>query len=383
MISINDIECLKKMSEMQADSIPGGVLYLIIKGDEFIWRKASKTFDLDILNVGEKIAENSIVHKAISENKKIEQNVPRSLYGKRLKTIVEPICNENGQAVGAFSIVFPRIHPIVAAFDDFAPILTEMFPEGAFFGLTDLKKMVKIQASKKFNVPSIKEGYEFAEDFIASKVIKEKKQMFEEINTSEQFGVPVRIASYPLFDDDTNQVVATLGIITPKEAAVNLQNMSDNLQSSLAGISSAIEELAASASQIHKNEQDLDSEITQITALSEQIIKISEFLKEIADETKMLGLNAAIEAARAGEAGKGFGVVAGEIRKLSDEAKSTVPKIKKITDNIKCKVENSNEKSKSSLSSSQEQAAATEEISASIQELMTLSEELNKIAHKL
>lgn len=148
MISINDIECLKKMSEMQADSIPGGVLYLIIKGDEFIWRKASKTFDLDILNVGEKIAENSIVHKAISENKKIEQNVPRSLYGKRLKTIVEPICNENGQAVGAFSIVFPRIHPIVAAFDDFAPILTEMFPEGAFFGLTDLKKMVKIQASK-------------------------------------------------------------------------------------------------------------------------------------------------------------------------------------------------------------------------------------------
>lgn len=77
--------------------------------------------------------------------------------------------------------------------------------------------------------------------------------------------------------------------------------------------------MAASASQIHANEQELNIEIKDVISLSEEINEISSFIKEIADETKMLGLNAAIEAARAGDAGRCFGVVAYEIRKLSEQ----------------------------------------------------------------
>lgn len=159
--------------------------------------------------------------------------------------------------------------------------------------------------------------------------------------------------------------------------------MSKNLDEGLEEISFTIEELAASASNIHVNEQHLNKNINEITGLTQEINEVSSLIKKIADETNILGLNAAIEAARAGEAGKGFGVVANQIRKLSEQSKSTVPKIKKLTDEIIHKVSESSEKSQSSLSSSQEQAAATEEVTASIEEITAMAEELNKISLKL
>lgn len=383
MIYINGLDNMKATSELQADLIPGGVLYLIIEGDTFTWRKASKEFDLDIFQIGDKLNIESVAGRAMKDNKTIIQNVPRNLYGIRLKTVAEPIVNEKGEVVGAFSIVFPRLHPVAKAFNDFAPILVEMFPEGSVLYITDLEKIVYKQPSKKFDTSFLQIGTLITEDSMAGKAIKTKQPVSIE-DDSLKYGVPVLIASYPLVDeDDKNQIVATFGIITPKEIAVKLRVMSESLENGLSGVSAAIEQLAASASQIHVNEQDLNIEIKDVISLSEEINEISSFIKEIADETKMLGLNAAIEAARAGDAGRGFGVVADEIRKLSEQSKSTVPKIKKLTDNIKSKIEKASEMSQGSLSSSQEQAAASEELTASIEEISSTSEELNNIAKML
>ena len=72
----------------------------------------------------------------------------------------------------------------------------------------------------------------------------------------------------------------------------------------------------------------------------------------------MLGLNAAIEAARAGEHGRGFGVVAEEIRKLSDQSKETAERIRKLTQEIADKIDIISHASEGSLKQGQEQAAA-------------------------
>lgn len=382
MISANALENLKNLSEVQADLIPGGIVYGITKGDTVEWVKYSTSLNMNVFYVGQKLNENSTTLIAIREKKTLTQKIPRSVYGIRLEIISIPIIDEINNAIGAFSMAFPRLHPVAKAFDGFAPVLAKMFPEGVFLCLTDLEKFTNVQSSKEFDISSIKVGDKFENDFLSSEVISTGKQQEKELDASI-YGIPVRDASFPLLDQDTKEVVGTFSIITPKEVAVNLRGMSSNLMESITGISSAIEELAASASQIHANEQELNSGINEITELSEEINQVTSFIANIADATKMLGLNAAIEAARAGQAGSGFGVVANEIRKLSDQAKSTVPKIKKLTDNIKDKVTVSSEKSKGSLSSSQEQAAATQEITASIEEITTMCEKLNEIALKL
>ncbi|APM38438.1 methyl-accepting chemotaxis protein [Clostridium kluyveri] len=382
MISMKSLSDLKALAEIEANLIPGGIVYGIIEGDTMTWVKKSDSLDINVFYVGLKLDKNSTSMLSIREKRILSQNIPRSVYGTRLHISSIPIIDEENNAIGAFSFAIPKVHSVLKAFPDFAPMLSEMFSEGVQLRIADLNKIISTQSSQKFDIPFLKEGVALDKNHIESKVIQSKKPESQEISTLE-YGVPVRLSAYPLFDEDTNEIVGAFSVTTPKEIAVTLRNMSANLENSLTGISSTIQELAASASEIHANQQNLSTTINEITALLEEINKVSEFIKEIADETKMLGLNASIEAARAGEFGKGFGVVAAEIRRLSEQSKDTIPKITKLTDNIKERVDESNKKSQISLSASQEQAAATEEITASIEEIASSSEELNKIANTL
>ncbi|AKA68137.1 methyl-accepting chemotaxis protein [Clostridium scatologenes] len=383
MINIKCEEVLKLISQIETEIISSGIMFLFIKNRTIKWKVASQRFDMAIFKEGGTVSETAIAVRAMNEGKILNEKIPREKYGQRLITVAIPLIDDSGTPAGAFSIVLPRLHPVASSFPNFAPIVAELFPEGAFLYISDLNKIAFVQGSKKFTLPNMYVGYELKETDIAYQTIHSGKAQVREID-SERYGVPVYVANHPLYDEDTGKnIVATLGVVVPKSASSKLKGIAGNLSTSLNGIAATVEQLAASATNIHENGQNLYNHISSVSEVLEKINTISEFISSVANQSNMLGLNASIEAARAGEIGRGFSVVANEIRQLSIQSKETVPQIKILTEEIKNKINEIDKESSESLAASEEQASATEEISASVEELSAMANELENIAKDL
>lgn len=111
--------------------------------------------------------------------------------------------------------------------------------------------------------------------------------------------------------------------------------------------------------------------------------EVIDFIKKVADQTKLLGLNAAIEAARAGNHGRGFGVVANEVRKLAEDSVVSAKKISTILANIEESMKTIIAGIEETSGIAQMQTSTTEQVGIAVEQLGHMSDEMKDFAGKL
>lgn len=211
--------------------------------------------------------------------------------------------------------------------------------------------------------------------------MKKKQRVVVEV-PKEVYGIPYIAISMPIVDDNGLVIgaVAVHESLERKEtllsAAGQLSKSAGELSSSTQAILAQAEELAASGSFL----KDLAIQANKEVSETDNVVA---FIKNVAKQTNLLGLNAAIEAARVGDQGRGFGVVADEVRKLAiDSAGSasqitgTLGKINESIQKIVVEIEQVD-------AVSQHQANTIQQLTAHSQELIAMSEQLTKLAADL
>ncbi len=118
------------------------------------------------------------------------------------------------------------------------------------------------------------------------------------------------------------------------DAAENAQKAQDGIRFTKDTLNSAVNGVSALASDMDQ----ASSAIGQVATRSDDINRIIEVIRGIAEQTNLLALNAAIEAARAGEQGRGFAVVADEVRTLASRTRESTDEISNMIDGLQSDV---------------------------------------------
>lgn len=252
--------------------------------------------------------------------------------------------------------------------------------EGPSYSISDTEKYLYHSPSEKLRL-GLKAGDGIKPGSIAETCIKTGNRVVKNI-PREVMGTPFTGIGIPI-TDDANNVIGTIAIGIPVDTQEKVSSMAEELNTSLSSIISSSSSLMSASDQLSASTHQLSLSTSGINSDIREMDKVIELIKEVSDQTHLLGLNAAIEAARAGEMGRGFNVVAEEIRKLASKTNSSVKDISSKLKQIQQTVLDLTAQIHQISAVSQHQASSAGEIASRIEKLGTMSGELARLAEGL
>lgn len=210
--------------------------------------------------------------------------------------------------------------------------------------------------------------------------LKRKEKLYVDVPEAV-FGMPVRTAAMPVVVD--GEVEGTIVMAISKKKQRDALDLANSLSGSLEKLSNSTLGMAKGFEEIAETNVGIEKYIAEFNEKSERTDEIIRFVKEIANKTNLLGLNAAIEAARVGDAGKGFGIVANEVRNLSSFTKQSAEDIKDVLENIKLSIAEIGKELNSSNELLEGQVSEIEEMSEAIRKLNDVASSLKKASEIL
>lgn len=269
-------------------------------------------------------------------------------------------------------------HPSLQSYLEVIPLFHSMLPDLAI-GLTNTEEWLTYFPGRKIDIGA-RAGTKINPQEPLADCIKNNVLIQDEV-PAEFFGLPFTGIAAPIVDN--GKVIGVLAIQLQKQNEKQLRAISDQILQSLEQANNRVVSITNSSAGLSKISDKLLEQSTHAMEEVKNTDEVLNFIKRVADQTNLLGLNAAIEAARAGDKGLGFAVVADEIRKLSFETVSSTEKIRQTLTNIQNSVNEITASIQEVVVVGREQASSTEEISKIFTKIESMNKELNKYASEL